>query len=410
MDSVDSAQALHTGAENVLTDIQEMASHQPQKFKSILSQVFGSKLSNDAQAELAQQAQNRRFPMPANIQFASDEQLKGGKGAYSPANGGTVYLNESLAHDPAALEQTLLEEVGHHLDHKLGGLDTRGDEGEMFQTALHQGRPLSKGQFAKLQRQRDIGTININGQDTMVEFKQTQPVQSKARYQGILDSIHRVMGNPSTKSEAYQAAKQQLALGQKVLDGVSGKNLNPAQVKAIEHFRSKANSILNEEYKGQLESYATESKIYSGLLAGARATKHVSMGVVDNLASVTPGGNFVKGAMHGLASFGEAWMSGKDPRIAGLMATITGIIHSIPAPKGLSKGEKLGEALVLSVHQTLAELGKHVNKPGAITPELVARTFATQFGKRASGTFLPNNATKLISKAVIGLISDYYGK
>lgn len=134
---------LKQAKQSVLQELQTFAKTNPEAFDASMRQILGDKLSSQQLSALRQKAENGEFPLPQNIRFVSDETLQGNKAAYSPENGGTVYLSESLKENRAALAYALSEEIGHHLDAQAGGPDTPGDEGQIFAQALHQKGPLS---------------------------------------------------------------------------------------------------------------------------------------------------------------------------------------------------------------------------------------------------------------------------
>ncbi len=148
----------------------DLATRDPQAFAAVLSQAFGSKLSPELQFELMRQAQDGFLPMPAELRFVDEATLSGALGAYSAVKGGTIYLNEQLRNDPAAMQAVLAQEIGHHLDTVLGGPDAAGDEGRVFAAGLERGGPLSEGELALAISLPDHGVITVGGRQVDVEF------------------------------------------------------------------------------------------------------------------------------------------------------------------------------------------------------------------------------------------------
>jgi hypothetical protein len=148
------------------------------KFNHVLKQIYGDKLNPQAADHLLDQARRGQFPLPANVRLMDGGALQGKNAAYSPQDGGTVYLNQSLLADPKGLQEAFNEECGHHLDRLLGDGDSLGDEGRALSQTLSQGRPLSPAQLASCRHARDQGTLEIDGKRAAVEF---QDVSNAAR-------------------------------------------------------------------------------------------------------------------------------------------------------------------------------------------------------------------------------------
>ena len=101
-------------------------------------------------------------------------------GAYSSANGGSIYLDRRLLNEPKALESIYTEELGHHIDAILGGQDAAGDEGAIFSKSLLEGK-ISATELKTLKTENDSGFITIDGKRAAVEFyNYTGPGSSSA--------------------------------------------------------------------------------------------------------------------------------------------------------------------------------------------------------------------------------------
>ncbi len=156
--------------ERMQANIKQLASQTPENFNAILKQAFGDKITPQKQAELLELAKQGQFPLPENIQFLDPTTLQGADGAYSPINGGTLFLDQTLLSNPDRLFQVFTEEAAHHLDNLLGEKDAEGDEGEIFAKGLAQGEPLNNEELLQAKIERDQGTITVNGQELEVEF------------------------------------------------------------------------------------------------------------------------------------------------------------------------------------------------------------------------------------------------
>ena len=153
--------------------LQNLAQSRPESLRQILLQVYGSKLSEKPELleHLIRLASQGKLPLPVRIELVPAEALRNNHAAYSHQDGGTIYLNQDLLSAPETLNAAFLEEMGHHLDHQLGGSDTPGDEGEAFMRALLKQAPLSDGQLAQVRSDQDQGQITVHGQTLTVEFQ-----------------------------------------------------------------------------------------------------------------------------------------------------------------------------------------------------------------------------------------------
>ena len=146
----------------------DLAQRDPAAFAALGKQAFGDKAG-----DLVARAQNGDLPQPANIKFVDRGTLNGSDGAYSPEDGGTVYLARDLQFDPEALQRTYNEEAAHHIDHALGGPDSAGDEGQIFAEGLARGGPLDAASLASARADNDKSTITVDGRQIEVENRWT---------------------------------------------------------------------------------------------------------------------------------------------------------------------------------------------------------------------------------------------
>ena len=164
--------------------MQTLARENPQQLEAILRQSL-SESTPEGREKLMESARNGELPLPQNVSFAGEEQLNGARAAYSPENNGTVLLSESLRDNPEALRRAYTEEVGHHFDNQLSQKDSKGDEGQLFQEGLEQGKPVSEQRAKQLKAENDHGKAQINGRQTPVENSGIE----RARQQQVADQL-----------------------------------------------------------------------------------------------------------------------------------------------------------------------------------------------------------------------------
>lgn len=95
------------------------------------------------------------------------------EGAYSASapDGPTIYIRADLLRGQSdLLRSVVFEELGHHLDTVLnGGVDSRGDEGELF-SARMRGEMLEDARMSQGLTEDDHGALVVGGQTVAVEF------------------------------------------------------------------------------------------------------------------------------------------------------------------------------------------------------------------------------------------------
>lgn len=149
--------------------LQSLAATRPATFGRILDQTFGPRLKPATRAGLIRDAKNGTFPFPAEIHVVPAAHLNGADGAYD-AVGGRLFLSDALIDRPDRMQDVLLEELGHHVDRLLGPGDAVGDEGQLFRTAIQQGRTLSQLELNSGRVDRDQGFIQFEQVRVPVEF------------------------------------------------------------------------------------------------------------------------------------------------------------------------------------------------------------------------------------------------
>ncbi len=138
------------------------------EFHKFMVSVFGAHYDQKLAESLRQRALHGDFSWLPYVKFVDDATLQNANGAYD-AKSKTVLLNKAKLSNKNLLQQTFVEEVGHHLDAKLNVRDTRGDEGEMFRRRLS-GEVLSPLQVQAIRSENDHGVLTVNGKKVEVEF------------------------------------------------------------------------------------------------------------------------------------------------------------------------------------------------------------------------------------------------
>jgi Ca2+-binding RTX toxin-like protein len=139
-------------------------------FDTVMATAFGNRVNPTQLQQLRQQWLSGNFSIIPNIQVVSQSDLGTANGAYG-ASLDTIFLSaDFLASATAeAITSVLLEEIGHRIDQRLnGGLDSAGDEGEIF-SRLVNGENLSASVLAGLKSQNDHGVMNFRGGSIAVE-------------------------------------------------------------------------------------------------------------------------------------------------------------------------------------------------------------------------------------------------
>ena len=121
------------------SEIEALATRDPESFGRVLRQAFGSRLIPEVELHLVELAALRQLPLPGRICFTTEEALGGAYAAYSNEGGGIIFLNASYRTDPEALTTFLLHEWAHHLDALLGEGDAPFDEGRLFVLGIEHG-------------------------------------------------------------------------------------------------------------------------------------------------------------------------------------------------------------------------------------------------------------------------------
>jgi hypothetical protein len=142
------------------------------------------------------------------VELRSDADLNGAAAAYA-AVGHTgrerIYVNAGLINsgqlDLSLLTSTLIEEFGHALDQRLnGGVDTPGDEGQLFAARLS-GVSLSAEQQALIDAEDDSAILTIAGVAVRVEQASTTATSGQDTWDGD-NSNETVTFNASNQAQS----------------------------------------------------------------------------------------------------------------------------------------------------------------------------------------------------------------
>jgi Ca2+-binding RTX toxin-like protein len=139
-------------------------------FNTVISTAFGNNVNQTQLQQLRQQWLSGNFSIIPNIQVLSQNEIGTANGAYASSLD-TIFLSADFlaTASAASIASVLLEEIGHRIDQLLnGGVDSAGDEGEIF-SRLVSGENLSSTVLASLQAQNDRGFVTINGRTVAVE-------------------------------------------------------------------------------------------------------------------------------------------------------------------------------------------------------------------------------------------------
>lgn len=116
-------------------------------------------------------------PLPA-LELRSHVELRGALAAFSSS--GTqgrpaIYINRDwlgAGTSASQIEAVIIEELGHYIDHVINqGLDSPGDEGELFAAAVL-GIPLSPSALARIAHEDDSAVLVLDGEPVAVEMAQ----------------------------------------------------------------------------------------------------------------------------------------------------------------------------------------------------------------------------------------------
>ena len=176
----------------------ELAQDDRRGLEETIDLAYGEALSAKEKRELLALAADEEFPTPQNVVFASASDLGDGvQGAYSPANGGTVYLLNSLPPDRAFA--VYAEEVGHHVDAVYGpGAEADGDEGALFVRGLANDPSLNDPRVVGALKQENdrVHISGVNG----IENVEASKIEAVGRV--MMKGVDMLYDDPATGKPA----------------------------------------------------------------------------------------------------------------------------------------------------------------------------------------------------------------
>jgi hypothetical protein len=175
-----------------------------------LQAVFGNGLSNES----IEAALGKIAALP-KLEILSEAILGDARGAFDGTNN-KIYLSSHLVMSGNVEEITdvIIEEIGHFLDRQFnGGLDSPGDEGEIF-SKLVRNIDISADNFQESIREDDRTEISLNGQTIEVERSVSSPIYAiKANGFVTFNGKSDLDGNPFDLSDdAFIYAEKGLTL------------------------------------------------------------------------------------------------------------------------------------------------------------------------------------------------------
>lgn len=158
--------------DGMLRDTREIVRGMPARWAELagpLTTAFGPDLTLERFEEAVAELDASGWP---RVVVTDRELLLGARGAYA-ASSDTIYLSREFlaasAGNDHAIQELLLEELGHALDARLNARDSAGDEGAIF-AHIALGDTLSPASLAELQREDDHGAVEIGSVPLQVEF------------------------------------------------------------------------------------------------------------------------------------------------------------------------------------------------------------------------------------------------
>jgi hypothetical protein len=137
-----------------------------QDFSKQMNNLFGN--SEELQAIIDNLKTQNDLHVP-HFQIVADADMGGALAAYSSEYESIFVSDSLLVGDQDVLTGALIEEIGHHIDNIVNfGVDTQGDEGELFAAAV-QGIKLNDVDTSLINVETDLGVVNVNGSEVVVE-------------------------------------------------------------------------------------------------------------------------------------------------------------------------------------------------------------------------------------------------
>jgi len=105
------------------------------------------------------------------IELVEREEIAGANGAFATATNKIYLSKDILTGEPtkiAAVEDIILEEIGHSIDAQVNAVDAPGDEGAIF-AATVQGKLLSSEELSVLKAEDDSAVVIMGGKPIVIE-------------------------------------------------------------------------------------------------------------------------------------------------------------------------------------------------------------------------------------------------
>jgi hypothetical protein len=167
-------------------------------FWDIFQDVFGLNYNSVLADAIRRQWQEKNFSQLPGIVVTTTSVLGVANAAYAKDRN-TIYVSERFLAIATQNEvrAVLLEEIGHYVDALVNGIDTKGDEGELFSLRARGLTPTAR-ELQRITAENDSGTIVDNGQAFAVE--QAVPVV----YESVLINKINFNNSFSQVSDLYQ--------------------------------------------------------------------------------------------------------------------------------------------------------------------------------------------------------------
>lgn len=112
---------------------------------------------------------NADFSNLPKIEILSPTDMNGAQGAYSNSNN-TIYLSSSPIESQSitAIQDVIVEEIGHFIDAQINTIDTQGDEEQIWRN-LVLNQPMTNPELKILKNENDWNTLSVNSETLHVK-------------------------------------------------------------------------------------------------------------------------------------------------------------------------------------------------------------------------------------------------